>query len=351
MKKIYIVHQYLDENHFKALYECARNYGYEIEDYYVLDKFYIFKNIVKKELFKKKLGLTFREGLDYLKKQGKLKNLKNEIIIVGLAPYDGLLNKYQDVFSNNKCVYFSSWQTWDGSDFPRGSIKNRRFWEKKLSELFVAAACVSKKTATELNRFIDRTFVVNHALAVDEYRKKNDLTRKSRFLFFGRFEDNKNMKYMIDWLKENPDLECKFDFAGFGSYQGDIEHLAQSDSRVSYLGLLDKTEIKNILCEYDFIVLPSKFEPFGISLIEALAAGVPCLTSTASGPMEIIEDGKNGIICDKDSYESFTECMNRALTMNSTEYLKLCKNALLSGNEYSAMKIAKKWCQIFDKIK
>lgn len=350
MKKVYIIHQYLDKNHFKALYECGEENGYKVEDYFVLDKFYVIKNIVKKIVFREKLGLTISEGLKFLIKQKKVFELHNELIIVGLAPYDSLLKKYRNVFYNNRCIYFSSWQIWDGSSFPRGSIKNRPVWEQILKEGFSGAACVSKKTMQEIKQYISNTAVVNHAIPVDDYLKKMTIVQNHKYLFFGRFEDAKNISWMLRWLESTDSFDCEFDFAGFGSYQNKIENLAKKDKRVHYLGMLEKSELKKILFDYEFVIMPSKIEPFGISLIEALASGTPCVTSNALGPSEIITDGYNGIVCDNTEYNSFVTAMDRVRNLSHEEYESLCHKAYNSGQEYSSTCIAKRWCGLLDSI-
>lgn len=350
MKKIYILHQYYDPSHFKALYDCGEIYGYKIENYVVVSSFFIWKNILKKEVFHKKTGISFKEGIELLKNQKSIKKINDEILIVGLAPYDSLLLKYKNVIKKNKSIYFSSWQVWDGSDFPRGNIKIKDKWEEVLRNNFLGAACVSKTTENGLREFIHCTQVVNHALPIDEYDKKQKYKMDNTILFFGRFENAKNIEFILRWIKENKKIDFKIDFAGFGSYQNTIEELALKDNRVTCLGMLDKSELKRIICKYSYVLLPSKIEPFGISLIEALAAGTPCITSNASGPSEIITDSYNGIICDKDDYSSFCEAMNRALSISDYEYKVLCENALESGVNYSSVLVARKWATLFDSI-
>jgi glycosyltransferase involved in cell wall biosynthesis len=45
---------------------------------------------------------------------------------------------------------------------------------------------------------------------------------------------------------------------------------------------------------YDLLVQPSRYEGFGLTVVEAMAAGVPVLVSNIEGPMEIIDNGKYG---------------------------------------------------------
>lgn len=50
------------------------------------------------------------------------------------------------------------------------------------------------------------------------------------------------------------------------------------------------------LCNFDLFIQPSRFEGFGLTVAEAIAAKVTVLVSNIQGPMEIIDDGKYGII-------------------------------------------------------
>lgn len=58
---------------------------------------------------------------------------------------------------------------------------------------------------------------------------------------------------------------------------------------VSFLGLRDREYIYSHLKDYDLLVQPSLFEGFGLTIIEAMAAGIEVLVSDIDGPLEIIE--------------------------------------------------------------
>ncbi len=63
----------------------------------------------------------------------------------------------------------------------------------------------------------------------------------------------------------------------------------------------------------DIFVLPSHHEPFGIVLIEAMAAGVPVVSSDAVGPREIIRDGEDGLLFPVADAEALAERLRRVL--------------------------------------
>ena len=72
-------------------------------------------------------------------------------------------------------------------------------------------------------------------------------------------------------------------------------------ARRARLGLVDRMkvvdhrpDVANVLAALDVVVLPSSGEPFGMALIEAMAAGRPVIASDSGGPPEIVEDGRSG---------------------------------------------------------
>lgn len=64
---------------------------------------------------------------------------------------------------------------------------------------------------------------------------------------------------------------------------------------VCFEGFRDQDYIKEHLCLYDLFVQPSRYEGFGLTVAEAIAAKVPVLVSDIEGPMEIIDNGKYGM--------------------------------------------------------
>lgn len=63
---------------------------------------------------------------------------------------------------------------------------------------------------------------------------------------------------------------------------------------VRWLGF--REDVQQLLALTDIVVLPSDTEPFGMVLIEAMAAGKPVIATRAAGPMEIVNDGETGLL-------------------------------------------------------
>jgi glycosyltransferase involved in cell wall biosynthesis len=59
--------------------------------------------------------------------------------------------------------------------------------------------------------------------------------------------------------------------------------------------LCGRTDVRAPLQEADIFVLPSRFEGFGLVLLEAMAMGLPVIAADVDGPAELLVDGSNGI--------------------------------------------------------
>jgi glycosyltransferase involved in cell wall biosynthesis len=82
---------------------------------------------------------------------------------------------------------------------------------------------------------------------------------------------------------------------------------------VEYLGRLPITSVAALYDSHDLFVLPSRFEGFGISFVEALAHGVPCVGRKAFAMAEIVRPGINGDLIEDDDPEILADRIARLL--------------------------------------
>jgi UDP-glucose:(heptosyl)LPS alpha-1,3-glucosyltransferase len=107
------------------------------------------------------------------------------------------------------------------------------------------------------------------------------------------------LKIVANLARRDSRLAIKFLIAGRGkvrSYQRLAARLGIGD-QVRFLGNIE--EIPQLLAASDVFLLPSLYEPFGISPLEAMAAGLPIIISRSSGLAELLEDNREALLLDR----------------------------------------------------
>lgn len=79
------------------------------------------------------------------------------------------------------------------------------------------------------------------------------------------------------------------------------------EDRVSWMG--EREDVPELVRALDMLLLPSREEPFGRALIEAMALGVPVLATSVGGPREIIQDGVQGRLLAPDDPHAWAEAI------------------------------------------
>jgi glycogen(starch) synthase len=119
-------------------------------------------------------------------------------------------------------------------------------------------------------------------------------------LFFGRLEWEKGVQDLIAALprirRSHPG--ARLVVAGRGQH---APHLVEDARKarvrrsVDFVGHLSDSQLVAALAAADVVVLPSRYEPFGIVALEAAAAGAPLVASTAGGLGEVVVHGTTGL--------------------------------------------------------
>jgi glycogen(starch) synthase len=117
---------------------------------------------------------------------------------------------------------------------------------------------------------------------------------------FGRLEYEKGIQDLIAALprirRAHPG--ARLAVAGTGTAAPMLVETARAHRvrrSVAFLGHLPDDELAATLAAADAVVLPSRYEPFGIVALEAAAAGAPLVASTAGGLGELVIDGETGM--------------------------------------------------------
>ena len=174
-----------------------------------------------------------------------------------------------------------------------------------------------------------------------------------RLVCIGRYDYDKGNDLLLNaWARvEKQILEWKLDIFGNGNmetYQQLMVQLGIDSSRCHLHGPI--TEVKREYLQSSLFVLPSRYEGFGLVLIEAMACGLPVVSfDCENGPRNIIRDGQNGFLVQAFDVDAFAE---RLLTLIRNEELryKMGAEARQSSRQYQIEDIALRWKSLFEEV-
>ena len=161
----------------------------------------------------------------------------------------------------------------------------------------------------------DRIEIVPLGINIEEYsdlpeegifREKFNISKDDKLIIFiGRVHEIKGLDLLIDAFKELADSEDDVKLAIVGPDDGYMDALnlriAECDlsDKVIVTGPLYKSEKQEALVDCDLFVMPSKYESFTTSGLEAMACGKP-LVLTKNNHIHDWVDGSVGLACDDD---------------------------------------------------
>ncbi|MBN2424310.1 MAG: N-acetyl-alpha-D-glucosaminyl L-malate synthase BshA [Calditrichaceae bacterium] len=123
------------------------------------------------------------------------------------------------------------------------------------------------------------------------------------------------------------DKKYKLVLVGDGPDRSKLEFKCRELELCEYIIFLGKQDnIAEILNASDLFLMTSETESFGLAALEALACGVPCITTNTGGLKEVNIHGETGYITDVGNIEAFAEYIGK-IKADSALYKKLSKNA------------------------
>lgn len=127
-------------------------------------------------------------------------------------------------------------------------------------------------------------------------------------------------------------------------YEGMIKEL-QLEGHIKHIRSIGS--ISEAYWAADVFVFPTLYEPFGLVISEAMASGLPVVTSGDAGAAEIMEDGKDGLLLDDPRDPKHIADKVNLLVNNIRLGDDISKSALDKVRQYSWDIVAQKWLDVF----
>lgn len=189
------------------------------------------------------------------------------------------------------------------------------FSYKHANKIYVASiydkAFVQKEFGANENKIDIRPNWID----TETFKPLKTTEKKNRLLFVGRLTRQKNLPMLIEAVKDSGWI---LDIIGEGEEEGTLKKLVKkTNAKVNFLGSVPNTKLPKIYNSYPVFILPSDYEGNPKTLLEAMACGRAVIGTKVEGIDNVIKDGKNGILCERNAAE-LKRAIEKLLSNNKT---------------------------------
>jgi glycosyltransferase involved in cell wall biosynthesis len=234
------------------------------------------------------------------------------ILTAGFSPaVSGRISRYAE----RNGIIFGLWSG-ELSTRPTARQYGRAIQRRRLVRAATFAIAYGLRSAAYLRTLRDDLPLVigrNTAL-IPEVRSRTPAPESVEVLAVARLEREKALDVIVDAMRRTPRLPCRLTVIGDGPERSALVARAAGDSRIRFLGALPPAEVRRALAIADVFVFPSRYDVFGLVLVEAMGAGLAPLVSPLPGAVEdLCVSGHNCIVVDEQTPAAWADCLARVV--------------------------------------
>lgn len=268
--------------------------NYQFDFYKSLKKFYSVKIFFLDEK-------SFNYKFKYLK--------KNDYFYQKQISFKKLLLK-----ENPDFVFFGGVKHAKLVNFNLNSISIKYFfWLERLKENFIrqkyyqifyrrilskasGILAVGNEAKLFYSKFNKITYNLQYCINISKYKINNDFKKnKINFLYVGQLIKRKGIDNLIKSIPNANNSNCSFTFVGNGPLKKKVLKLAKQEKNVFYHNFLNKNNLDKVYKKNNILILPSKYDGWGVVVIEAMARGMALISNKSVGAAsEYIKHNFNG---------------------------------------------------------
>ncbi|MBW6451409.1 MAG: glycosyltransferase family 4 protein [DPANN group archaeon] len=199
-------------------------------------------------------------------------------------------------------------------------------FEKKAIATSDVLITVSNFMVSEIKTFYNikkQMFVVYNSGSInqDDYKKtfeKKDTNTKN-ILYIGRLASQKGIEYFLTAIKEVIKTEkcVKCIIVGSGYMSESLKKHAKNlgiENNVFFEGFVKSETLSDYYQNADIFISPSIYEPFGITIVDAMRIGIPVIATDKTGAVESLINGKDYIKVKTRSSDEISSAITRLLS-------------------------------------
>jgi glycosyltransferase involved in cell wall biosynthesis len=210
---------------------------------------------------------------------------------------------------------------------------------------------------------VDRSFVVQNGIDLKPYQSNSArLEFRSKLkvapdlpviTYVGRLSDEKGVDILLEaaaTLKNDFHSKFKVWLIETGEQEPALRSMVKDlnlQDDIAFLG--QHEQVADYLLASDCFVLPSRQEAMSIAIIEAMAAGLPCVVTDVGDNAQLIHDGQQGFVISQDSIDSLANILHKLL-LDADLRRRMGMSARAKAQDFSDVTMAEQVQQLYEQL-
>lgn len=227
-----------------------------------------------------------------------------------------------------------------------------RYTDRIVYSSYEKIICISQATRDSLKSWLNARDIDKHLCVIEngidtqKFRNQKKEKRQPRSLIqVSRFEASKDQDTVIKAMLQLPS-DMKLTLVGDGSRLDECKALCNSlglQDRVCFLGA--RADIAQLLSQADIAIQSSHWEGFGLTAVEAMAAGLPVIASDVDGLRQVVEGA--GLLFPLGDAEALSKHVMHLLS-DENAYQEVADKCLHRAQQYDIQETANKYIAIYE---
>jgi glycosyltransferase involved in cell wall biosynthesis len=204
---------------------------------------------------------------------------------------------------------------------------------------------ISRKYGISKNKIVVIPNATNFKISKTKKRES-----VKNILFVGRLSVEKNVLKLVEAFSLLKNKDIVLNIVGEGEKREEIENLIKKKSLKNIIlhGRKEKQDLVKMYNKADIFLLPSEYECFSSTLLEAMATGTPIIASDVQGTRSVVKNNYNGLLI-KPTPEKIAESIKKLIEHPQLRK-KLANNGLKEVKKYSWDKIVEQTEQVYREV-
>lgn len=207
---------------------------------------------------------------------------------------------------------------------------------KKKIDRYIVLTDFSKEFLIKMNIDQKKISIKPNFVSENPFSNQNNIFSKSdfkkdkthSFVFVGRISTEKGIDFLLQNFSDIDQKDINLIIIGDGPLKSDLEKKFLDDSRIKWLGRLEKKEILDVVSKCTALILPSSFyETFGMTIIEAFSVGTPVIATNHGSLPYVVENHNDGLLFE---FSNGNDLKEKIVLLSQNHHMrnKLSKNAI-----------------------